>query len=397
MTSEEFIKRAKVKHGDEYQYDKLPSSLKYIDKVIITCSKHGDFIQMVGNHLSGSGCPHCYGTFKKTTEQFIDEAKKVHGDKYDYSLTKYTTAYGKVKIICPVHGVFEQEAYSHLRGCGCAECVKIVIKGTDDFIEKAIRIYGDEYSYEKTNFVDSKTKLIVTKESVGDIYVYPLTFLKRKTKSKRKLGIRESQEIQPIEGEEWRDVVGYEEYYQVSNKGRVRSKDRISNSNNGGNTLFKGRILEGVINKAGYRRITLKIRPHSKAIFIHRLVAEAFIPNPNNYPIINHKDENPLNNCVENLEWCDNLYNNTYGNALKKAKETRIESGIAKAVKKIDLEGNIVAIYASKMLAAKIEGVNISKINSLIKNNEVFNGYRYDVYDKEVDGDLSNKITYFKG
>ena len=100
----------------------------------------------------------------------------------------------------------------------------------------------------------------------------------------------------------WKDIEGYEGLYQVSNKGRVKS-------------LYKGseRILKPHDNGRGYLRVHLTKENTSKNIRVHRLVALAFIPNPNNLPEINHRDENKKNNCVENLEWCDRGYNVNYG------------------------------------------------------------------------------------
>ena len=109
----------------------------------------------------------------------------------------------------------------------------------------------------------------------------------------------------------WKDILGYEGYYQVSNFGNVKSMDRIvERKNNGtGNLPLKSRILSLNTYPRGYKRVTLRKNNISKSFFVHRLVAEAFIPNPNNYPYVNHKDENPSNNHFDNLEWCINEYN----------------------------------------------------------------------------------------
>ena len=100
----------------------------------------------------------------------------------------------------------------------------------------------------------------------------------------------------------WRDIDGYEGLYQISNKGRVKS-------------LYNGseRILRPRDNGKGYLRVNLTKENTSKHIRVHRLVARTFIPNPDNLPEINHRDENKKNNCVENLEWCDRVYNVNYG------------------------------------------------------------------------------------
>ncbi|MDV3822919.1 hypothetical protein CMU07_09145 [Elizabethkingia anophelis] len=106
--------------------------------------------------------------------------------------------------------------------------------------------------------------------------------------------------------EEWRDAVGYEDYYEVSNYGNVRSKNRSVLTKKGNVINFKSKLQKLTLNRIGYYTVCFKVRAINlnKTITVHRLVALAFIENPNNYPVINHKDLNPLNNNVENLEWC---------------------------------------------------------------------------------------------
>ena len=106
--------------------------------------------------------------------------------------------------------------------------------------------------------------------------------------------------------EEWRDIKGYEGLYQISNLGRVKSL-----RNNHGQ--FREKILKTCSNKLGYSYINLYKEGKNKKCLVHRLVALHFIPNPNNYKEINHKDENKQNNRVENLEWCTAEYNSNYG------------------------------------------------------------------------------------
>ena len=111
----------------------------------------------------------------------------------------------------------------------------------------------------------------------------------------------------------WKDIIGYESFYQVSNLGRVKS---LNYNHTGKEEILK----EGWVHykNGGYRSVNLCKNGKRKTHLVHRLVAEAFIPNPDNLPCINHKDENPSNNCVNNLEWCTQEYNINYGSRNKK-------------------------------------------------------------------------------
>ena len=114
--------------------------------------------------------------------------------------------------------------------------------------------------------------------------------------------------------EVWKTIPGYE-MYQASNKGRIKSIACVHR--NGGH--YKEHIMKQVPDRLGYMRLNLAIGlPKPKLFLVHRLIAMTFVDNPNNYPYINHKDENPSNNCVENLEWCDQKYNVNYGNRASK-------------------------------------------------------------------------------
>jgi len=122
-------------HGNKYIYN-LSAPVRDKDKILITCPIHGDFLQNVRNHLSGNGCPICAKSklVRTTKEDFIKRAKLIHGNKYDYSLVEYKGTHVKVKIICPIHGIFEQRPYKHLQKQGCPKCRES--KG-----EKAIRVF----------------------------------------------------------------------------------------------------------------------------------------------------------------------------------------------------------------------------------------------------------------
>lgn len=116
-------------------------------------------------------------------------------------------------------------------------------------------------------------------------------------------------------------VVGYEGYYEVEQFGRVFGVDRTVSVNDNGRVYDKdiaGKQMKQTMHDKGYKIVSLTKDGKTKLCFVHRIVAEAFIPNPDGLPMVNHKDEDKANNFLENLEWCTALYNNTYGNAQKK-------------------------------------------------------------------------------
>ena len=122
LTTEEFVERSRAVHGDRYDYGKAV----YVDKrtkVEIVCPEHGSFWQLPTNHWKGQGCPVCAGRAREfTTESFVERARKVHGDAYDYSQVEYKTMRTPVTIVCPEHGAFQQTPLAHLSGRGCPQC-----------------------------------------------------------------------------------------------------------------------------------------------------------------------------------------------------------------------------------------------------------------------------------
>lgn len=145
----------------------------------------------------------------------------------------------------------------------------------------------------------------------------------------------------------WKDIKNYENYYQVSNLGRVRSLDRIIKDIKS-ERFYKGKILKLTLCNWGYLTISLKRNSKSKKFLVHRLVAEAFIPNPNNLEVINHKDENKLNNTVDNLEWCSLKDNMLYSKKNNK-----------KSILQYDKNGNFIKIWNS--IAEASEHIKISE------------------------------------
>ena len=148
-----FLKKANEIHHNKYKYD----STNYINTstpIIITCPKHGYFVQKPCWHLKGDGCPKCAGNYVLSTEEFIEKAKKIHDNKYDYSKVKYIKSKEKICIICTEHGEFWQTPNEHLMGNGCKKCGYKKISNkvsltTQVFIERAKKIHGDKYDYSK--------------------------------------------------------------------------------------------------------------------------------------------------------------------------------------------------------------------------------------------------------
>ena len=176
-TNEEWIEKAKEVHDNKYDYSKV----KYINsksKVIIICKKHGEFEQIPTGHLCKKGCSKCSGRYKYTTKEWIEKAKKVHGDKYDYSKVEYKKALKKIIIICPEHGEFKQRAVSHLRGHCCNKCGVILggIKqrsNNERWIEKAKEVHGNKYDYSKVNYEKSNKKVMITCSKHGEFNQTP--------------------------------------------------------------------------------------------------------------------------------------------------------------------------------------------------------------------------------
>lgn len=159
LTTQEFIEKARAKHGDTFKYDKTCYQGAF-GKVTITCRVHGDFTQVAGEHVRGSGCAKCvHDSMFLNTEDFVFRSVGIHGGKYDYSQTEYVNNMSKVKIVCPEHGVFEQIPASHLRGNGCDMCGGSATFTTEDFVRKSREKHGDAYDYSRVTYINAHTKV----------------------------------------------------------------------------------------------------------------------------------------------------------------------------------------------------------------------------------------------
>lgn len=192
--------------------------------------------------------------------------------------------------------------------------------------------------------------------------------------------------------EVWKDVVGYEGIYQISNYGTLKSLDRLDR---------KGRITHGKIistkkNNRQYIQVHLLKDGKEKMALLHRLVAQAFIPNPNNYAQVNHKDENKDNNNANNLEWCTNIYNRRYGTGYQRSVEKHDYKKLAKLNSKrviqLDSEENILNIFNSIREAQDKTNVHRSNISACCKkgNRIAAGGYKWRYAEDEI---CKNRFT----
>lgn len=163
----------------------------------------------------------------------------------------------------------------------------------------------------------------------------------------------------------WKPIKDYEGLYEVSNYGKIKSlPHKWVGFGKNINCKTKQKIRITKVAKTGYEQVVLFKDGTSKTFLVHRLVAEAFLPNPNNYPCINHKDENPSNNCVWNLEWCTFSYNINYGNRKEKVKYKSLNGKLSKKIIQYSLDGDYIAEYPSISEIERVKGFNRGNISN---------------------------------
>ena len=179
LTKEQFIEKAKLIHKGDYDYS-LVEYVNYSTKVKLKCNNCGKiFEQTPRKHLSGQGCKKCE-TLKSakektlTAEQFIEKAKLIHYDKYDYSKVEYDNSHTKVLLKCNKHNYwFKQTPTNHLQGKGCPICKKEKLrqlKTATNFVEKSKLIYGNKYDYSFVNYINRGTKVKLKCNDCGAIF-----------------------------------------------------------------------------------------------------------------------------------------------------------------------------------------------------------------------------------
>ncbi len=346
LTTEEFIQKATEKHGDIYDYSKVYYQNAHT-KIIIICSSHGEFEQTPSNHIhkhSPQGCPKCgkekqlshrknpmlsndlyaiWKTFPNNPTYEVSTNGEIRNNKTKNVLKAYKTIKGYLKTNATTSTPFIHRivAITFLENPKKLPTVNHKNHKRDDNRVENLEwaSYGDQNIHKIGSQTNSCSRGVYRKDiktgailqeylSISDAYVW-LKFNKYSncTRNTTLVGKACRSEInsaygfrwsyidaKPIENEKWIPIStecknDLDKYY-VSNKGRIR--------------LLDGRISEGGT-QGGYKCIMLNIKQYR----IHRLVALTFLPNPNNYPIVNHIDGNKTNNIVENLEWCSQSQN----------------------------------------------------------------------------------------
>ena len=172
-----FIKSARKIHKNFYDYVDV-NYIKSSIKICIICPIHGKFFQTPNNHLNGQGCKKCSfitmsNSKSKGLRNFINCGNLTHNFKYNYSKTFYIKNNVKVCIICPIHGEFWQNPYSHLKGHGCASCQNLLRKNTNTFKIQATVIHNSFYNYSKTEYFNARTKVCIICPTHGEFYQTP--------------------------------------------------------------------------------------------------------------------------------------------------------------------------------------------------------------------------------
>ena len=190
-----------------------------------------------------------------------------------------------------------------------------------------------------------------------------------------------------MENEVWKDIVGYEGLYQVSNLGRVKSlKRKVYAGRNRMRWQHERIMSNNRTNGNGYIIVSLNKESKSETKYVHRLVAESFIENPNNYKYINHKDENKSNNKVSNLEWCTAQYNSTYNDLhIRNSKKMINNPKISKKIYQLDEDNNIINVFPSISEASRQFNVSNQAISDCLRGIQKHSaGYKWKYADEEL-------------
>lgn len=181
LTTTQFVEKAKVIHGDKYDY----SDTEYLGnskKVAVVCRVHGAFYPLANDHLSKkAGCPACAGVKRLNQQDFIARSKSVHGNVYDYSETVYKNFNSPLTLTCDQGHRFNQLASSHLNGFGCPHCAGLARKTTEQFVTEAKAKFGGKFDYSKVEYVNTRTPVVIVCPIKGEFKMQPIQHLSSNT------------------------------------------------------------------------------------------------------------------------------------------------------------------------------------------------------------------------
>lgn len=223
-TTEEFKKQLSIKNPTLELLSNYENSLSKVKVRCTVCGTEN--IVIAQNLLRQGGCPKCSGKIKRTTEEIIKDFKKVHGDLYDYTKVKFKDLKEPVEIICKKHGSFMQRPDSHLQGCGCKKCFyDKESDNTESFIEKAKNIHGDFYDYSEVKYIDSYTPVKIICKIHGPFMQKPNNHLGSKTGCpvcKDSLGERTISQFLKENNIKFKSEKSFKDLYDKSFKNKLR-------------------------------------------------------------------------------------------------------------------------------------------------------------------------------
>jgi very-short-patch-repair endonuclease len=177
LYKEKFIEKANNRHNFKYNYSKV-EYINSITKVEVICKEHGSFFVRPDAHVRKVGCPKCNGGIKYTESEFIQKAKEKHNNFYNYDKVNYINSSTKVIINCPEHGDFKISPANHLIGQKCSSCSGVKRKTTMDFIEESILIHSNKYNYNKVDYKNNRVKVIIECPEHGEFEQVPKEHIK---------------------------------------------------------------------------------------------------------------------------------------------------------------------------------------------------------------------------
>jgi len=181
LTTSDFIAKAVAKYGDLFDYSQTVF-LGHRTKVVVLCRKHGPYTQLPSNHYKHSGCDACNSEgkakrYSKSQKEFLEEARQVHGDIFDYSSVEYINWGTKIYIICKIHGPFSQRPGDHLNGKGCRTCARQVPVTDEEYLKRFNEKHGGKYQYPDFKYQGANAKITVVCPTHGPFSLFPYNHL----------------------------------------------------------------------------------------------------------------------------------------------------------------------------------------------------------------------------